>query len=81
MDQNGSWGDARGRGALVRSTLVTGERGGSVTAVLTRLAALRAEAGDAISSRMGPGAMLAGAVRPRGLHELRESELGRLWRF
>ena len=32
-----------------------------MTAVLTRLAALRAEAGDAISSRMGPGAMLAGA--------------------
>ena len=30
---------------------------------------------------MGLGAMLAGAVRSLGLHELRESELGQLRRF
>ena len=30
---------------------------------------------------MGPGATPAGAVRPQGLHELRESELGQLRRF
>ena len=34
-----------------------------------------------ISSRMGPGAMQAGAVRSQGLHELRETELGQLRRF